>query len=59
VLRRRIATGIVNFGGFGFNQGYAETGLEKIPDSACLELIWLSTGGNTGTVQGAIDVAQG
>ena len=59
VLRRRIAMGTVVAANLGFNEGYAETGLEKIPDLACLELLWLATGGNTGTVQGAIDIAQG
>lgn len=59
VLRRRLAIGSIPGANLGFVQGYAETALEKIPDSACLELLWLATGTASGVLQGAIDVAQG
>lgn len=59
VLRRRIATGVVPNANLGFVQGYAETGLERVPDDACLELLWLASGTVSGVIQGALDLAQG
>jgi hypothetical protein len=59
VLRRRLSTGSIPGANLGFNQGYAETGLEKIPDAACIEMLWLASGTASGVIQGAIDIAQG
>lgn len=39
--------------------GYAETALQQIPDSACLELSVLAATTSTGNVQGKINIAQG
>lgn len=59
VLRRRLESGPIPGANLGFSQGYAETSLEKVPDDACLELLWLATGTASGVIQGAADVAQG
>jgi hypothetical protein len=59
VLRRRLATGSIPGANLGFNQGYAETALERIADNACLELMWLPTGTASGVLQGAVDVMRG
>lgn len=58
VLRRTLQTGIVSGANLGFNQGYAETDLQIIPDDACLELFYLSTG-SAPTILGALGIAQG
>jgi hypothetical protein len=59
VLRNRIASGSIAGANTGFTQGYAETGLEIIPDAACLELLWLASGTASGVIQGAMDIIQG
>lgn len=59
VLRRTLLTGTVPQANLGFQQGWAETSLQIIPDNACLEIFTLAFGTATGNMQGAISIAQG
>lgn len=59
-LRRTLLFGMSPANNLAWpSQGYAETDLQICPDDACLEVIVLSTGSNTGTLQGNFGIAQG
>lgn len=43
----------------GFSMGWAELGLTTVPDGACLELVYLASTTSSGTILGAVGLAQG
>lgn len=59
VLRRSLLFGMMPVSGVGFTQGYAETGMEKLPDDACVELLMLTSTTITGVIVGSFGVSQG
>lgn len=58
-LRRTLITGAVPTAGAGFSQGVWETDLQRLPDDACLEVLYLCNAGGTGIMIGTYGVAQG
>lgn len=59
VLRRSLLFGMFVAGNTSFTQGWAETDLQICPDDACMELLILPFGANSGTLQGNFGIAQG
>lgn len=59
VLRRTMVLGPIPIACVGFNQGWAETDLQILPDDACVELLSLASAATTGIILGNFGIAQG
>jgi hypothetical protein len=59
VLRRQLCMVFTDAYVGAYDKRYAETGLQIIPDDACLELIFMNTSVNSSSVQGFLQMVQG